>query len=219
MMGEIERIEQVSLVDQAASRIRTLMLTGQIAPGTKVREEWLQGLLGISRPPIREAIQILVHEGLLERLARRGVRAREFTPRDAWEIYSLRAALDRYALTNGMPADEDLLEPMRTAIVAMRRASEESDHPGFVAANREFHLALVALARNTRLYSTYLSLMNQMQMFMSINLAREAEQDTEVGVRRHEALLKAIESGDLEQALVALDQHGESRFLETEPPE
>lgn len=218
-MGEIEHIEQVSLVDQAAARIRALMLTGQIAPGTKMREEWLQGLLGISRPPIREAIQILVHEGLLERLARRGVRAPEFTPRDAWEIYSLRAALDRYALTNGMPAEEHLLEPMRAAIVDMKRASQESDHPGFVAANREFHLALIALARNNRLYSTYVSLMNQMQFFMSINLAREAEQDTAVGVQRHETLLKAIESGDVSQALAALDEHGESKFLETLPPE
>lgn len=217
--GAMERIEQVSLVDQAANRLRSMMLAGELAPGTKVREEWLQELLGISRPPIREAIQILVHEGLLERLARRGVRVREFTPRDAWEIYSLRAALDRYALTQGMPAPDSLLEPLRAAIDAMRRASDQGDHARFVQANSDFHLGLIALAGNTRLLATYTTLMNQMQMFMSLNLAREADHhDTETSVVRHETLLKAVESGDLARALVALDEHGESKFLETSAP-
>jgi DNA-binding GntR family transcriptional regulator len=214
------RIEQVSLVDQAADKIRELILAGVIQPGAAVREEWLHEQLGISRPPIREAMQVLVQQGLLERLPRRGVRALELTQNDVWEIYSLRRVLDQYALRLGVPVkSEALLEPLRMAITAMRVSAEADDHGGYVEANRQFHLGLVALAGNRRLSSTYQTLMNQMQLLMSVNLSRESAKDREIGVHRHENLLAAIESGDLNQALAALEEHGESRFLVNEPPD
>jgi DNA-binding GntR family transcriptional regulator len=212
------RIEQVSLVDQAAAKIRELMLAGVIKPGAAVREEWLHDRLGISRPPIREAMQMLVQQGLLERLPRRGVRALALTEHDVWEIYSLRAVLDQYALRLGVPVKDDrLLDPLRAAITDMRSSAAAADHPGYVEANRHFHLGLIALAGNGRLTSAYQTLMNQMQLLMSVNLSRESAEDREVGVHRHEDLLAAIESGDLSLALSALEAHGESRFLHDEP--
>jgi DNA-binding GntR family transcriptional regulator len=212
------RIEQVSLVDQAAVKIRELMLAGVIKPGAAVREEWLHDRLGISRPPIREAMQMLVQQGLLERLPRRGVRALALTDNDVWEIYSLRAVLDQYALRLGVPVkDDSLLDPLRAAIEDMRVSAAAADHPGYVEANRQFHLALIALAGNGRLSSTYQTLMNQMQLLMSVNLSRESAEDREIGVHRHEDLLAAIESGDVSLALAALEAHGESRFLRADP--
>lgn len=217
--GRSVRIEQVSLVDQAAERIRELMLDGVIKPGAMVREEWLHSLLGISRPPIREAMQMLVQQGLLERLPRRGVRALTLTRNDVLEIYSLRGALDQYALRHAVPVKDDaLLQPLRAAIAAMRDSAAAGDHPRYVQANRDFHLGLIALAGNRRLLSTYENLMNQMQLLMSVNLSRESAEDREIGVHRHEDLLAMIESGDLDRALAALEGHGESRFLEDLPP-
>src|SRR5207237_3793024 len=97
------RIEQPSLVELAVSKIKELLLAGIIKPGDAVREEWLTSRLGISRPPIREAMQVLVQQGLLERLPRRGVRAVSLSEADVWEIYSLRSVLDKFALELGMP--------------------------------------------------------------------------------------------------------------------
>jgi DNA-binding GntR family transcriptional regulator len=212
------RIEQPSLVDLAAERIRELLLAGTLRPGERVREEWLSSRLGISRPPLREAIRILVHQGLLERMPRRGVRVVSLTQTDIRDIYSLRSVLDRFALELGVPvADPAMLEPLRTAVVAMRAAAESSAHAAYVEANRRFHLALIGLGGNGRLTMTYELLMNQMQLLMSVNLSRESAEDKEIGVRRHEQLLTAIESGDLAQALAALAAHGERRFLELDP--
>src|SRR4051794_5158163 len=150
------RIEQVSLVDQAAEKIRELMLAGVITPGSAVREEWLHSRLGISRPPIREAMQMLVQQGLLGGLPRRGVRALELTQTDVWEIYSLRGVLDQFALKLAVPVkDRALLTPMHTAIDDMRAASSAGDHPKYVQANRDFHVALIALAGNGRLLGIY----------------------------------------------------------------
>ena len=163
---------------------------------------------------------MLVQQGLLERLPRRGVRALTLSETDVWEIYSLRAVLDRYALRLAMPVTDDrLLDPLRAAIDDMRTAATAADHPGYVEANRQFHVGLIALARHGRLSSTYQTLMNQMQLLMSVNLSRESAGDREIGVRRHEELLAAISSGDLSRALAALEAHGESRFLQDDPAE
>ncbi|ADP81156.1 GntR family transcriptional regulator [Pseudofrankia inefficax] len=212
--GSDTRIEQLSLVDHAIAKIRDLLLTGTIAPGERVREEWLTERLGISRPPLREAMQVLVHQGLLQRLPRRGVRAVNLTDSDIWEIYSLRAVLDRFALELGVPVmSADLLTPMRTAVAAMRAAVKADDRARYVEANRAFHLGMIALGGNSRLTSSYENLMNQMQLVMSVNLARESGTDRLAGVRRHEELLAAIESGDLSRALAALEAHGELRYF------
>jgi DNA-binding GntR family transcriptional regulator len=211
------RIEQPSLVDLAADRIRELVLSGALAPGERLGEARLSEQLGISRPPLREAIRILVQQGLLERLPRRGVRVVSLTSRDVHDIYSLRAVLDRFALELAMPVrDAAALDPLRAAVAQMRAAVASDHHAQYVAANREFHLALIRLGDNGRLTMTYELLMNQMQMLMSVNLRRESVGGREIGVRRHEDLLAAIESGDLEQALAALAAHGERNFLPDE---
>lgn len=207
-------LEQPSLVDLAAGRIRELILSGTLTPGERLREAWLSEQLGISRPPLREAMRILVQQGLLEGLPRRGVRVVELTSRDVHDIYSLRAVLDRFALELMMPVDDPArLAPLHAALADMRAAVASEHHARYVAANREFHLALIRLGGNGRLTLTYELLMNQMQLLMSVNLRRESVRDRELGVRRHEALLAAIESGDLGEALAALSAHGERAYL------
>lgn len=213
------RIEQLSLVELAVTKIKELLLAGVVKPGEPVREEWLTSRLGISRPPVREAMQVLVQQGLLERLPRRGVRAVVLSEADAWEIYSLRSVLDKFALELGVPVGEPaLLEPLRQAVADMRASTAAADHAANVDANRRFHLGLIALSGNKRLLQTYENLMNQMQLLMSVNLSRESEEHQQVGALRHEELLAAIETGDLDQALAALAAHGEHRFLGVTPP-
>jgi DNA-binding GntR family transcriptional regulator len=213
-----DKIEQLSLVELAGTKIKELLFAGVVQPGDPVREEWLSSRLGISRPPVREAIQALVQQGLLERLPRRGVRAISLTEADIREIYSLRSVLDKFALELGIPVrDPALLEPLRKAVEKMRTSSRAGDHAANVDANRQFHLSLIALGGNKRLLNTYENLMNQMQLLMSVNLSRESLEHQEIGAQRHEELLTAIESGDLAQALAALSAHGELRFLGVDP--
>ncbi len=210
-------IEQPSLVDLATVKIRELLIGGTIQPGERVREEWLTSKLGISRPPIREAMQILIQQGMLERLPRRGARVVQLTDTDIREIYSLRSVLDNFAVRMGVPVKEPaLLEPLRHAVAEMEAASDGQQHPRYVEANRQFHLALIALAGHGRLSSTYEMIMNQMQLAMSVNLSRESAADREAGVKRHRDLLQAIESGDLDLALAAIETHGEQQFLRSE---
>ena len=80
------KLESVSLVQQAAGFVRQRILAGAMKPGDRLREEQLASELGISRPPLREALRLLQSEGLVESQPRRGVIVSPLREQDAWEI-------------------------------------------------------------------------------------------------------------------------------------
>lgn len=210
------RIEQQSLVDLAVAEIQRLIHTGEYAPGEKLREERLSEQLGISRPPLREALRELAHRGIVEQLARKGTRVVSLTFKEVHEIYSLREALERFAVESAFPnPDPSGLEKMHEALEAMTDAARNSDHGAIVRSNRDFHVALVSLAGHERLLKTYVELMDQMQLCMSDNLRIEtvAAGDYEGGVKRHRVLLESIENGELSGVLTALAGHGERALV------
>lgn len=84
-----------------------------------------------------------------------------------------------------------------------------------LAANADFHLALVDLPGNSRLMQAYSALRMQLQLCMAINLnfRKQLYHDPRDVVRRHETLLSLIEAGDLEPLLTELVHHGDRSFL------
>jgi DNA-binding GntR family transcriptional regulator len=92
-----------SLVDLAADALRDRILSGALKPGGRLLEEQLAAELGISRPPLREALRLLQSEGLVQSLPRRGTIVAPLGEKDAWEIATLRSALERTAMEMALP--------------------------------------------------------------------------------------------------------------------
>ncbi len=209
-------IEQRSLVDLAVDEIQRLIHTGMYKPGEKLREEQLSEELGISRPPLREALRELAQRGIVEQSPRRGTRVVSLSAREVIEIYTLRAALENYAAVSAFPhPNPESIAKMRDALQDMSKAAASSDHAEIVRSNRDFHVALVSMADHSLLLRTYIGLMDTMQLCMSDNLRAETTRagDYESGVKRHEVLLESIEKGDLSQILAALQDHGERQVI------
>jgi DNA-binding GntR family transcriptional regulator len=78
--------------------LRTMILDGTLAPGERLNEVHLSQALGISRGPLREAIQRLASEGLVEAVTHRGVYVRSFSARELSDFYELRIALETHAV-------------------------------------------------------------------------------------------------------------------------
>jgi len=210
-------IHQRSIVELAADEICRLIFAGAYGPGEQLREERLTQQLGISRPPLREALRILTEQGLLEQIPRRGVRVMSLSKEDQQEIYTLRNALEVFALEMALPQlDPAGLEAMRVALDEMWIAARAGDLAGVLAANRSYHIGLVSLSGHRRLVKTYTSLMRQMQLYMSVNLRFEAGSagDLFEGCRRHERLYATLCSGDEEQIRAELMQHGASAYID-----
>lgn len=209
-------IQQESLVSLAAREIRKLIVSGELVPGGKLNEPPLAEKLGISRPPLREALRTLESEGLLEQSPRRGYRVVSMTDTDIDEIYSLRRALEMFALDRLLarkdPGAYSSLDPI---MKAMRAAARNGDRPAVVQANIDFHTALVDAAGHRRLSDAYRSLMVQMQVFMAANVLNEerSKGDLTKGCDRHAELLECLRSGDADRIRREFEEHGERDYL------
>ena len=216
-MPKDRRIHQPSLVRMAADAIREMVLSGELRPGDRLVEERLTDELGISRPPLREALRVLEQEGLLLSTPRRGVMVTPLSAQDVYEIFTLRTTYERMAVELGVPCtDPELLERCRRALEAMTLAARAEDRGQFVRASFEFHSSIVGLARHRRLEDAYRGLSLQLHLYMAANTrAREEHHESlDAKVERHRRLLASVETGDREHVLSELANHGDRTFLE-----
>lgn len=209
------RLDAPGLVQMAADAIRRKILSGTLQPGQQLVEERLTEELAISRPPLREAMRLLETEGIVERLPRRGAFVRTLSDRDAHEVITIRAALERLAFETGIPVtDDELLKPARQALEEMERCAANEDRGALVVAGYRFHSALIRIADNHQLDMIYASVQQKILLCMARNLvARERYfEDLQSHVRRHRELLDIVKRGNLAEALHALATHGEDSF-------
>jgi DNA-binding GntR family transcriptional regulator len=216
------RLNAPSLVELATEEIRRMILSGELRPGDRVIEERLTERLGISRPPLREAMRLLQHEGLITAAPRRGATVTELSDDDVYEILTLRSALERLAVELGVPVHHPArLEACRHALAGMDECARQGDRANLVKQGYVFHGTIVALPGHRRLEATYQSLHRQLLLCMAMNLyTREHfyESLTE-HVRRHRVLLELIEAGDPAAVLKELAVHGERSFTGPATPE
>jgi DNA-binding GntR family transcriptional regulator len=210
------RLQSPSLVHLAAEAIRKMVLSGELAPGERLIEERLTEGLGISRPPLREALRLLQQEGLIETRPRRGAVVTTMTDQDVFEILTLRSAFERLAVELGVPVqDPKRLDACREALRRMEECAAVEDRGALVEAAYAFHGSIVALAGHRRLNEGYAAVQRQVLLCMARNLyTREHEyEDLPTHVARHRHLLELIEAGDADAVLAELAVHGERSFL------
>jgi DNA-binding GntR family transcriptional regulator len=216
-MPKDRRIQQPSLVRIAAETIREMVLGGELRPGDRLVEERLTEELGISRPPLREALRLLEQEGLVLSMPRRGVIVTPLSAQDVYEIFTLRTTYERMAIELGVPCkDPELLARCHRAINAMVQAAKAEDRGQFVRSSFEFHVAIIGLARHRRLEDAYRGLSLQLHIYIAANTrAREERNESlDENIERHRRLLVAVERGDRDDVLSELANHGDRTFLE-----
>jgi DNA-binding GntR family transcriptional regulator len=214
-----EALYAPSLVEMTTQQLRAEILSGELAPGQRLVEEQICHRFAISRAPLREALRLLANEGLVEHLPRRGARVTELSERDVDELFGLRALFEHYAVRQAFPLDPgeglDRLVDVRARLEQMKQADADRDELGKDDAHRAFHAAIVALADNRQLDLAMEPILLQLQRPMAANLRREAALlGPRAGIERHEQLLVALETNDLDIVLAALEQHGSRRFLD-----
>jgi DNA-binding GntR family transcriptional regulator len=205
-------LETYSLVELAVDRLRRDILSGRTDPGERLVEEQLTRRLGISRAPLREAMRLLAQQGLVEHIPRRGARVATLSDDDVRELYEVRDVLERHAVA-AMPPSPDL-SGLRVALDVMRKATSTGDRLELANAHRTFHTEVVRLGGNKQLAALYESILVRIQLYMAVNMRREAETArAEDGVHRHERLFAAVEAGNSGGILTALNEHGARAYL------
>lgn len=141
-----------SQVSKAVLNLRDLILGGEFEVNSRLPEVRIADMLGVSRTPLRQAMEQLVHEGILERLETGGCRVASFTAQDVFDSIELRGILEgtaaRMAAERGAPAD--LLSDARDVIRELDAATAgpEIDFDAYVEFNAAFHSLIARMSQS-----------------------------------------------------------------------
>ena len=144
-----------TLWEGAADAVRRAIVTGELPDGARVSEASLAETLGISRAPVRDAIRVLVREGLLQQGAW-ATTVIGCSPADIRQLFELRAHLEAYAIQRAAAGVTDESRAALTAAVdEMLAAAGRDDASAYTGADLAFHHALVRAARDRWLLSAW----------------------------------------------------------------
>jgi DNA-binding GntR family transcriptional regulator len=185
------------LTGQAYSRLKDAITGGEYPSGAALFEVHLAEKLGMSRTPVREALQILARDGLVEIVPNRGYFVPRLSIEDLRELYELREALEGAAARCATlrMTDADIAELERL----YEQYEQAQDWEAWVQIGTEFHSRIVSCAGNLRLAAILDSLKAQIRMTRQTAL-RYVEGRRNESIYEHRAILNAIKERDPDQA-------------------
>jgi DNA-binding GntR family transcriptional regulator len=199
-------LQQVSTVDRVAEELRRSLFDGELRPGTALREVALADALGVSRSTVREALGILVAEGIAERVPNKGTQVRRLDPEQVRDVCRARTVIETAGVWRWDEASEPARDELRRALAAYSELrGSDCTTAEFTAAHLEIHRALAALTGSSRLVSAVDALHAEVRVALAhFDRARgnAAEQ-----VHSHSHLLDLMEAGRLEDAAAELTSH------------
>ncbi|NJN85427.1 MAG: GntR family transcriptional regulator [Leptolyngbyaceae cyanobacterium SL_7_1] len=184
-----------SLDVQAADVLREQILNGTFAPGTRLLEIELAEQFNLSRGTIRSALQQLTFEGLVVQFPYRGCAVSGLSAQDAWELYTLRGALE--GLAARLVAETitpNKIAPLNAALQTLVDAAEQNSWQAVAKADFSLHQAIVQFANHRRLQEQYKIVGQQIQLYIISSNALNPNLDSIV--EEHQQLVSAICSGD-----------------------
>jgi DNA-binding GntR family transcriptional regulator len=197
----------------AAAELRDAIVRGDLAPGTKIRQEATAQQLGISLIPVREALKTLAGEGVVTYRAQRGYFVTELPAAAINEIYVVRDLLERETEQLAIPnITETDLGAMRGHLRDQAGAVEEQDAVEMIATNRRFHFTIFDRCENTWLKRVVTQLWDTLDPYRVLSYRRMWLADPERHVPaeildEHERILTALERRSSKDALRLLGQH------------
>lgn len=201
-----QRIVQQVLYLEVAARLRDMIAKGTLAPGSWVDELSLTEELGISRTPLREALKVLVSEGLMRLEPRRGCFVNELNLADLDQIFPLMAMLEGRCAYEAalLIQDEDLerLEPVHQQLQEYAQAGNTSQ---YYLTNEVIHKAIQDLANNPWLSGLVDSLRNRLCLYRHKTLSLPGR--IEQSCAEHLAIFAALKQRDAALAQSITQDH------------
>ncbi|QNE77691.1 FCD domain-containing protein [Streptomyces finlayi] len=169
-MGHLKRRDlnatRERLRDQVGNALRAALISGELRPGVVYSAPTLAEDFGISATPVREAMLDLAREGLVEPVRNKGFRVTELSESDLDQYTEIRALLEIPTVGRlTRIATRQALEGLRPVAREIVRAARDHDLIGYLEADRQFHLSLLALAGNDRLVETVSELRSRSRLY------------------------------------------------------
>ena len=190
--------------NQLAQQLEEMIFSGQLRPGEKIEEAVIAARFGVSRTPVREAIQRLVATGMVEVRRRKGTIVTQLTMPRLIGMIEMMAEMDilaaRLAARRAMPEERERLRD-----ILERAQSSVGDQLAYTRLNREFHWALYASTHNQYLEDVALRTWKVLQPYRNFRL--DQPQRRKSSLAEHEAIYEAIRTSDGDLAAQKMASH------------
>lgn len=185
--------------------LRRMLLDGTLGGGEQIRQEEMAEMLSVSRVPLREALNVLASEGLLQHRLNAGYFVPKRTPAEVRQLVRMVSLLeDELLLTMEWP-NADLLQDLRGLNASMREATEQRNWPQLAHLNRDFHFRVFDLS-NERLILA--EVQRLWMLASSVNILKLADLES---ARRtlveHDAIIDALKKRNRDLCLKRMSEH------------
>lgn len=202
-------IDNKPLRERIADLLRHSILTAELRPGQTIVEASLADQFGVSRAPLREALQILNAEGLIELIPYHKTMVRRLTRTDIEELYSLRNTFEAFAIKRIIQNKTTLnIETLDICCAKMIDAALANDPQLVSVFDHQFHDTLITLSNHNLLISMWSRVSQRVHQVLALRDMRR--KDIEAMARSHIPIIDAIRSRDLLLATNLIEIHIET---------
>lgn len=195
-----------SASEVAIGMIRELIESGQLRPGARLNADELGDRLGVSRTPVRDALQTLRAEGLVDIQPRRGVFVRDISAKEIEEVYALKGSVEPIAAEWAAERGTDQAKRQLAALVSgLAEACSSGDVRLAAGIVDEIHDVIIEMAKSSVLQDVWGVLHGRVKWLRHINMGQPGRLD--VSVRHHSTIVDLIVAGDGPSARQAMAEH------------
>lgn len=201
---EFPQVHRRSLRVQVREALEDLIVYGQLAPGEHLAEESLAEQLGVSRQPVREALQTMAGAGFVDLQPGRGAFVHRPTVEEVRDVFHVRGLLEADgAALAARNIDDDGRALLESIYARGEAASSQADSRELIELNTEFHDAVMSIGDN----KVSIKLLSELRRRIGWYLATIITSRAPSSWVEHRGILDAINSGDAEQARLLMSKH------------
>jgi len=201
------RMKPASLSDQIYEQLRSAIISAERHPGEKLVELEIAAEMGTSQGPVREALQRLERDGLVERQARSATYVSSISLDEMYELFSVRSVIEGFAIRRAaQKITPEQCNYLETLILQMAHAGKHEDMITLAAYDMQFHQTLVECSESASLLRVWVTLSSQIQRFIVQSHPEHYSDLVEIGTR-HQSIVTALRQHDVEGAVRALQDH------------
>ncbi len=196
-----------SLADQVYERLRRNIVSGELAPGSRIVELDIARQMGTSQGPVREALQRLEREGLVQRQSHSATFVTALELDEMYELFSIRSVIEGFAIRHTVECiTQEQCDQLAHLTDLMREEGGREDMLGLTVYDMEFHRLICRWSGNATLLRAWDPLYSQIQRFV-VRTHRDYFGSVTAVADTHDPIVAALRNHDVEQVTPLIQQH------------
>ncbi|QGQ94109.1 GntR family transcriptional regulator [Paenibacillus psychroresistens] len=204
-LATVDYIKKENLSELVSRKIRRAILLGDFANDLHLAEPNLAKEFGTSRGPIRDALQMLIHQGFAERLSNGRVMVKRFTVKDIQHLYEFRYILESHAVLKCANYADISISIERLYGILDKMSNNRITASEFSSLDMDFHKTIVIMSHNKSLIQSWYGMEEVIKSILEIT--NQGNPRAETIVEKHRDITKALEKKDFELATMLLKEH------------